>query len=308
MAKYEWFAWSSHYREDDWFLSLSTGQRWAWVAFLSYANESDFSVNKMSTETLSRRVEADPQELTTLLQSAIANGKIQNNDTHWIVTNGKRYRPDITNTERQAKFRQKVTARNDASQPVTEHNDRVTPVTDIQDRTEQDRRNPPTPLTGSSDNTNLLVNSFLTDFRKLCDEFPAIPKPRKLSPERYKKLATQLLSGKFNTTEVLQDIQDSKWHHGDNPKNWAIPHLDWILSPGNRERLHEAAEKDRKLNYLNQEQQEKIEPILDPRKNRHYIPEHKPENNGNIITTRKYLSDEEELALRQQQGDHWWKP
>ncbi len=258
--RYEWFAWQIVYREDDWFLSLTTGQRWAWVAFLSYANESDFQVKKMTPELLSRRTETDPLEISDMISSAIRNGKITENETHWIIANGKKYRPDLTNAERQERHReqQKVTESNTPSQSVTQ-------VTDRQDKTitRQDS-NPPTPL----------LDSFLENWNKLAKEFPAIGKINTLTDSRKEKFKRRLTEPGFKPEEIFQAIRDCPFAQGKKQtdgRQWAVT-FDWVIKgPENYIKLFEWAERDRAMAQAKKadeevESQSIRQPPFDPNK------------------------------------------
>ncbi len=245
VPRYEWFAWSVVYREDDWFLSLTTGQRWAWVALLSYANESDFQVKKMSPELLSRRIEADATEIRSMIISAIRAGKISDNETHWVVTNGKKYRPDLSSAERQQRHRDKgkVTDSNAMSHTVTGSNATVTPVTDRQDKTRQDKTRQKTPLPPT-------FNSFLENWNKLAKEFPAIGKINTLTDSRKEKLKRRLAEPEFKPEEIFQAIRDCPFAQGKKQtdgRQWAVT-FDWVIKgPENYIKLLEWAERDRAM-------------------------------------------------------------
>lgn len=109
MARFDWFAWHRNYRTDEWIHSLSEAERWAWVAFLSYANETDFVISKCSPTLLAPLLMVSPVTLESMLESAKSNGKILDNGVTLEVKNGTKYRPqdrsDSTNADRQAKHK-----------------------------------------------------------------------------------------------------------------------------------------------------------------------------------------------------------
>lgn len=138
---YDWFPWDREYRTNEWFLGLTSGQKWAWIAVLSEADKR-WQVKKTSLSILARNVWAGEEETKQMLKSAIENGKIQDLGDCWFVVNGPKYRripAEDTGAERQRRYRE-----GHKKQPeglsVTEDvalRNTVTPITG-QDRTGQD--------------------------------------------------------------------------------------------------------------------------------------------------------------------------
>lgn len=108
MARFDWFAWHRNYRIDEWIHSLTEAERWAWVCFLSYSNETDFEVDICNVTLLAPLLAVTPITLQSMLLNAIKNGKILESNGKWVVKNGHKYRVgvDKTNASRQAKYRE----------------------------------------------------------------------------------------------------------------------------------------------------------------------------------------------------------
>ena len=64
-----------------------------------------------------------------------------------------------------------------------------------------------------------------------------------------------------NPDEVLDALRDSKWHRGDNEKNWAA-NFNWILEPRNYQKLLEIAERDRKARKSKGEDDEEFDKFV----------------------------------------------
>jgi hypothetical protein len=107
-------------RESVWFLSLSDGQKWAFLSLAQYASRRPRGfVKKMPLELLARRTEADVENLRTMLESAQKwidpetgqpDPKIKDRGKRWEVMDYDKFNPpreDRTHAERQHRYKER---------------------------------------------------------------------------------------------------------------------------------------------------------------------------------------------------------
>lgn len=140
-------------RESVWFLSLSDGQKWAFLSFAQYASRRPRGfVKKMPLELLARRMEADVENLRAMLESAQKwvdpetgkpDPKIKDRGKKWEVMDYDKFNPpreDKTNADRQHRFKQRHKSTGKPTDAVPD-NGKVTGVTQV---TEGNAHNAPT--------------------------------------------------------------------------------------------------------------------------------------------------------------------
>ena len=157
-----WFPWSNNYREDEWFLSLTDAEKWAWVALLSRANETAWklplrvtdvtSVTFGKVQVIATNTHCDLENLLAVLRSGLKCGGItETEDGDLYIKSGEKYRKhkqDSTAAERMRKHRDK---QKDSVTDVTRNVTDVTTVTATpQYTTPQHNNNPPVSTGGSS--------------------------------------------------------------------------------------------------------------------------------------------------------------
>jgi hypothetical protein len=216
MNELPWFPWSNNYREDDWFLSLTMGQRWAWVALLSRANETAWRVVLRNVTRLASVTCCDPEDLQTVIDSAIANGKlIEDESGTLLVRSGEKYRKqkhDYNAAQRQQRHRDV------ALRGVTRHDVTPTPHhTTPQDNTEE--RNPPAPLKGDGvevPNWPEIYKEVQNGFAELHRDFPGIPALKTLNSARKRLIEIRWKESGFDWPLTLAIVRSSPFLRGES--------------------------------------------------------------------------------------------
>lgn len=238
MARFDWFAWHRNYRTDEWIHSLSEAERWAWVAFLSYANETDFVVAKCNPDLLAPLLTVTPVTLRNMLTSAIKHGKILEDSGDWFVKNGDKYRVgvDKTASARMAKMREKQKLEQQTVTLVT-RNTRNTPNSDVtcqdkdtnkdKDKTEiadsqsvgspEPEPPPPPQFVEIVESWNTMASEL--GYQKI--------KPT-LTDGRIKKLRTRIREPEFQFTEIMQAFRDNRPAITNAKGEWK-PNFDFVI-------------------------------------------------------------------------------
>ncbi len=228
MIDLPWYPWSNEYREDEWFLTLTMGQRWAWVALLSRANETAWSIPDhllRVTDVTARVIQCDESDLRVLIESAkCAKKLIQQPDGDWLVVAGDKYRQQ--KQKREAANRQQ------------KHRDAALRVTDVTKSNSTPHHTTPHHKTEKEstlshiceNDDRVKIENAVAQWNLFAERagLPIVNVEMLLKNKTRVSHASARLE-QFSMTDMIAAIQNSPHHMGKNDSGWKIS-WDWIMS------------------------------------------------------------------------------
>jgi hypothetical protein len=233
-------------RESPWFMALTDGQRWAFLSFVGYSYPKPRGfVKKMPLELLARRIEADLENVRSMLESAMK----------WIDPETGKPDPKIVDWGK----KWEVMDYDKFNPPRQEDRDRKSE----RNRRDYDRRKsaqsahfsavstPPSSSPSPSASASLGIKDALSDgdigrtAKEACDLWNQMVSDLKaqnlncrlkpvhyLTPKRLKHLEARLAQEGFDMAALCGKIRGSPYLRGEKG-NWVVT-FDWVVgSPNN---------------------------------------------------------------------------
>jgi hypothetical protein len=152
-----WFRVNTTWSQSEWLAVLVPAARLAWIEVLSHVKAHGFDgrVRAVAPAVFGRMVGIDAADVRTLLDAAQADGALEVDDGHWIITGWPEHQGDPTGKDRVRRFRDRM-KRNDTD--VTRY-DRYVTHTETETETETEVTDTVSKETGPAEAAPIVDNS-----------------------------------------------------------------------------------------------------------------------------------------------------
>jgi hypothetical protein len=134
-----WFRVNTTWSQSEWLAVLAPAARLAWIEVLSHVKAHGFDgrVRAVAPAVFGRMVGIDAADVRALLDAAQADGALEVDDGHWVITGWLEHQGDPTAKYRMQRYRDRNVT------PVTRNDRNVTP-TETETETETEEKKKPT--------------------------------------------------------------------------------------------------------------------------------------------------------------------